>query len=272
MSKLHAAFSGSIPAVYDTCLGPLLFEFPAADLAERLAAVVDRGRVLEIACGTGISTQFLRQGLAPAVEIVATDLNAGMLEYAQEHRGALPGVRYEPADALALPYEDDSFDAVVCQFGIMFFPDLDKGLSEMCRVLRRGGFVACNVWDSLEVNRVAGIAHETIARFFDAEPPSFLEVPFGSCPEDSTLDHFRAQGFEGMRADVVDATVERPSAIEVARGFVEGNPGILEIRERANASPQEITEALAEELESDFGPSPLRIPLRELVFTGTAPQ
>ncbi len=124
MSESHTDFSGSIPTVYDTCLGPLLFEFPAADIANRVAGVVDRGRVLEIACGTGISTQFLRQELAPEVEIVATDLNIGMLEYAQEHRGALPGVRYELADALALPYEDRSFEGVVCQFGIMFFPDI----------------------------------------------------------------------------------------------------------------------------------------------------
>ncbi len=73
-----------------------------------------------------------------------------------------------------------------------------------------------------------------------------------------------------MQADVVDATVECPSATEVARGFVEGNPGILEIHERANGTPEEIIRALAEELEAEFGPAPLRVPLREFVFTGTA--
>jgi len=272
MIETHVAFSGSIPAVYDTCLGPLLFEFPAADIAERVAGVIDRGRVLEIACGTGISTQFLREGLAPEVEIVATDLNTGMLEYAREYRGGLPGVRYELADALALPYGDGSFEGVVCQFGIMFFPDIAKALSEMSRVLHRGGFVACNIWDSLEVNRVAGIAHETIASYFDSEPPTFLKVPFGSCSPDSTLEHFRSQGFEEMQVDVVDATVECPSATEVARGFVEGNPGILEIRERANGMSEEIIRDLATKLEAEFGPTPLRVPLRELVFTGTAPE
>ena len=271
MSKSHASFSGSIPAVYDTCLGPLLFEFSAADMAERVSGAIDRGRILEIACGTGIGTLFLHEALAPEVEIVATDLNPGMLEYAQEHRGALPRVRYELADALGLPYEDETFDGVVCQFGIMFFPDIAKGLSEMRRVLRPGGFLACNVWDSLEVNRVAGIAHETIARYFDSEPPSFLKVPFGSCPADSTLALFHAQGFRGMQGHVVDAVVECSSSAEVARGFVEGNPGILEIRERATATPEVIIQALAEELERNFGPAPLRVPLRELVFTGNAP-
>jgi ubiquinone/menaquinone biosynthesis C-methylase UbiE len=273
VSESHAAFSGSIPAAYDAYLGPLLFEFTAADIARRVAEAIGEGtQILEIACGTGISTQFLRERLPPAAHIVATDLNPGMLEFAREHRGTLPGVRYELADAMALPFEARSFDGVICQFGIMFFPDVSKGLTEMRRVLRPGGFVACNVWDSFEANRVAGIAHETIARYFNSSPPSFLRVPFGSCPADSTLELFRACGFEGMRAHVVEAIVERPSAEEVARGFVEGNPGIVEIRERANAEPETIVQALADELERSFGPAPLRIPLREVVFTGHVPR
>lgn len=271
VSESHANFSGSIPAVYDTCLGPLLFEFSAADISDRVGREIERGRLLEIACGTGISTQFLRRGLSPEVEIVATDLNPGMLAYAEEHRGGLPGVQYELADALALSYDDHTFVGVVCQFGIMFFPDIAKGLSEMSRVLRPSGFIACNVWDSLEANRVAGIAHETIARFFDSDPPTFLKVPFGSCPADETLRLFRDQGFERMQVDIVEATVDCPSAQDVARGFVEGNPGILEIHKRANAPPEEIIGSLADELERAFGPAPLQVPLRELVFTGSAP-
>lgn len=271
MTGSHSNFSGSIPAVYDACLGPLLFEFSAADLARRVAGAVSGGRILEIACGTGISTHFLRSELPSAVDIVATDVNPGMLEFAKENRGELPGVRYELADALALPYDAHTFEGIVCQFGIMFFPDIGAGLSEMLRVLRPGGFVACNVWDSLEGNRVAGVAHEMIASHFDSEPPSFLEVPFGSCTPEPTLELFRSRGFEGMQMHVVEETVERPSAFEVARGFVEGNPGVLEIQERANAKPETIVLALADELERSFGPSPLRIPLREFVFTGHAP-
>jgi ubiquinone/menaquinone biosynthesis C-methylase UbiE len=210
MSESHASFSGSIPEAYDAYLGPLLFEFSAADIAGRVAeAVRGAAHVLEIACGTGISTQFLRQRLPPDARIVATDLNPGMLDFAREHRGALPGVRYELADALALPFEARSFDSVVCQFGIMFFPDVSGGLTEMYRVLRPGGFVACNVWDSLEANRVAGIAHETIARYFDTDPPSFLRVPFESCPLEPTLELFRAQGFEEVQAHVVEAASSR---------------------------------------------------------------
>ena len=180
-------------------------------------------------------------------------------------------MQYQLADALALPYEDGSYDSVVCQFGIMFFPDLSEGLSEILRVLRPGGYVACNAWDSLEANPVARVAHDTIARYFESEPPTFLKTPFGSCELDATLEAFRVLGFEQLQGDVIDATIERPSAAEVARGFVMGNPGVAEIQERATAEPATIVAALADELEQVFGPAPLRIPLRELVFTGHAP-
>ena len=213
MSESHANFSGSIPAVYDACLGPLLFEFSARDLASRVGEVVSGGTVLEIACGTGISTRELRARLEPAIAIVATDLNPGMLDFAREHRGNLADVRYEVADACALPYEDDSFEAVVCQFGLMFFPDLPAALAEMARVLRPGGSVLCNLWDGFEANRVAGIAHETIARHFDADPPSFLEVPFGSCAPEPTRTLLESAGFESTTVYTVEATVERPSGM-----------------------------------------------------------
>jgi ubiquinone/menaquinone biosynthesis C-methylase UbiE len=271
LSTSHANFSGSIPAIYDAHLGPLLFEFSALDLAKRVGDAITTGPVLEIACGTGISTHALREQLGPAPSIVATDLNPGMLKFAREHRGSMAGVRYELADAGALPYEDGAFDAVVSQFGIMFFPDLPAALAEMARVLRPGGFVACNVWDGFEANRVAGIAHETIARHFAADPPRFLEVPFGSCAPEPTRELFASTGFESMAVHTVEATIERPSALEVARGFVEGNPGVLEIQARADVEPEAITRELSVELERAFGPPPLRIPLREFVLTGRAP-
>jgi len=135
MSESHASFTGSIPAIYDACLGPLLFEFSARDLARRVAGGISGGPVLEIACGTGISTSELRAHLDPAISIVATDVNPGMLDFARERRGDLAGVRYEVADACGLPFEDESFEAVVCQFGIMFFPDLPAGLAELAREL-----------------------------------------------------------------------------------------------------------------------------------------
>jgi len=266
----HANFTGSIPATYDRDLGPLLFKFSAADLANRVAAArPDAERVLEVACGTGISTEYLWRALAPRAEITATDLNEAMLEYAREHRGRLANVTYTQADAQDLPFDDDSFDVVVCQFGIMFFPEKARAFSEFARVLKPGGLLAFNVWDSLDHNTVAKIAQQTIASFFETDAPDFLTVPFGFHAEQPIRDLIDGADLALSDSHLVSATVERPDARSVARGFVEGNPGILQIHERATAEPDDIVDAAATAIEAAFGPSPLSIPLQEKVFLAT---
>jgi len=272
MTTTHSQFVGSIPEIYDLYLGPLLFEFSAQDLAERVGAVVaDGGKILEVACGTGISTEYLHRALGAATEVVATDLNDAMIDYARAKRGALPGVTFEPADAMALPFQDAGFDAVVCQFGIMFFPDKARGLAEMARVLKPGGLLAFNVWDSLQHNPYAQVTLEAMAHFFQDQAPKFLETPFGYAEIDPIKALIEQTGFRGLDIHVVAATVERPDARHVARGLVEGNPGIHEVRERATAEVETIVEAVAHAVEAAFGPAPLKIPLQEIVFTAFKP-
>lgn len=263
----HAEFIGSIPAIYDTHLGPLLFQFSASDLAKRVgAALPGKNKILEVACGTGIATEHLWQNLSPHSEIVATDLNEAMLDFAREKRGALKNVSYRQADAQALPFDDGGFDAVVCQFGIMFLPDKAKAFAEMARVLRPGGLLAFNVWDSMQYNRVAALAQETISGFFEADPPDFLTVPFGFFDIEPIRKLIADAGLSSPKIDTVCATVEQSDATSIARGFVEGNPGILQIRERAGADSEVIVAALADAIESLYGPVPLQVPLQEIVF------
>lgn len=262
-----AQFVGSIPENYDRHLGPLLFEFSAADLSRRLAdAKPGAARLLEVACGTGILTEHLWRAFGPQTEIVATDLNDAMLDYARDRRGAFTNVSYRQADAQALPFADGSFDAVACGFGVMFFPDKPAGFAEFARVLKPGGVLGFNVWGSLEDNRVAGIARATIASFFDRDPPDFLTVPFGFYEIEPNRALIEGAGLKVEQTATVSCTVERPDALSVARGFVEGNPGILQIRERATVDAEEIVGAVAEKLVAEFGPSPLRIPLRKIAF------
>ena len=173
-TSTNTSFTGSIPENYDTYLGPLLFEFSGADMARRVAAALGRpARVLEVACGTGISTRHLAHGLPKGAEIIATDLNEAMLAHAARVIGDLPGVTYAQADALDLLFEDASFDAVVCQFGIMFFPDKALGMREMTRVLKPGGLLALNVWDSLDENPAVRLIDGVIKGFFETDPPRF---------------------------------------------------------------------------------------------------
>ncbi len=263
----HVAFTGSIPEVYDTYLGPYLFEFSAKDLAGRIKnKIPENGKILEIACGTGISTDYLRQALPETVTITATDLNPAMLDFAKGKRGHLTNVTFDVADALSLPFEDNDFDAVVCQFGIMFFPDKSAGLAEMTRVLKPGGTMAFNVWDSMENNQAVKIAHETISRYFDSHPPQFLHTPFGFYDIDHIKDLMAQVQLNNIAAHILSETSEEHEATSIAKGTVEGNPGVLEINERANASAEEITQAVTQALEATYGPSPITTELQALVF------
>jgi ubiquinone/menaquinone biosynthesis C-methylase UbiE len=152
MSATDATFAGSIPIIYEQYLGSLLFEPYAQDMAARLSDVT-QGRILEVAAGTGIATRALAKALPPDVEIVATDLNQAMLDLAARRLQA-PNVTWRQTDAQTLPFEDSSFDAVACQFGVMFFPDKLAAYREALRVLKPGGRFVFSVWNSrLELPR-----------------------------------------------------------------------------------------------------------------------
>src|SRR5947209_7782338 len=176
MGTSDTIFAGSIPAMYDRYVVPLLFRPYAQATAERAKAFAP-ARILETAAGTGVATQALREAL-PNAEIVATDLNAPMLEQAAQ-RVSAGNVRFEHADALNLPFDDDSFDLVVCQFGVMFFPDKVKANSEARRVLRDGGRYLLVVWDSVDRNLATKAAGAAVAAIFPDNPGAFYErMPF----------------------------------------------------------------------------------------------
>src|SRR5919106_788694 len=153
MSDIDKVFSGSIPKLYETHLVPLIFEPYAADLMKRIGSM-NVSRILEIAAGTGIVTRALATLAHEQLAIIATDLNQAMLDAAAAIGTARP-VRWQQADALALPFLEGEFDAVVCQFGVMFFSDKSKAFSEARRVLTPGGLFLFNVWDRIEENEFA---------------------------------------------------------------------------------------------------------------------
>ena len=170
-----AAFEGSIPANYEKYLGPFLFEPYALDLVSRLQ---DKKYpdILEIACGTGRVTKHLTESVKYDT-LTATDLNPDMISIAKE-KVQDKSIKWLPADALDLPFDDNTFDLVLMQFGIMFFPDRLKGLSEAYRVLKPGGKLIFNTWDRTE--NVPGIyeGRQVIESYFEGDPPKFYSIPF----------------------------------------------------------------------------------------------
>jgi ubiquinone/menaquinone biosynthesis C-methylase UbiE len=266
----NSKFAGDIPEFYDRKLVPLLFEPYAVDLAKRVARLKPR-KVLEVAAGTGVATRRLLDVLPRDCAVTATDLNEPMLDQARLRVGRDPRVTFRQADALNLPFDDGAFDAVVCQFGLMFFPDKPQGMHEFHRVLSKSGHLLLNVWDSLRTNPPARTANDVIGEFFSEDPPRFWNIPYG-CHDVKELRRLaNAAGFASI--DIVTLPIEgiSPSAKDAAEGLVRGTPIANSILERAPKKIDEIVRRTRECLAAEYGASPLRIPLQAHVLTATKP-
>jgi ubiquinone/menaquinone biosynthesis C-methylase UbiE len=268
MSNDAASFVGNIPQHYDQGMGPMVFVDYAADIAQRVAAA-NPARVLETAAGTGIVTRKLRDALPADARLTATDLNSPMLDIARAKFRAGEQVEFQPADAMALPFADGSFDAVVCQFGVMFFPDKGKSYSEVYRVLAPGGRSVFSVWDSHRYNPFGRLAHQVAGSFFPADPPQFYSVPFSCHQIDPIKESLIEAGFTGINAAVVSLDKEVPDTAGFARAAIYGNPLIDQIRTRRGVEPELIVGALAREYRREFGADPGHMPLQAIVFSAT---
>lgn len=250
-------FAGSIPELYDTHLVPLIFEPYATDLAGRVAPL-GPSRVLEIAAGTGVVARAMSKALPPQVELIATDLNQPMLDRAAAIGTQRP-VRWQQADAMQLPFGDAAFDVVVCQFGVMFFPDKVHALSEARRVLRPGGALLFNVWDRIEENEFADAVTNALAELFPADPPRFMaRTPHGYFEEEAIARDVAAAGFRPEpRIETVAARSRAATAEMPAVAYCQGTPLRNEIEARSPTGLVAATTACAKAIAGRFGTGPV---------------
>jgi len=261
-----ARFAGSIPQIYEQYLVPLLFEPYAADLADRCGDL-QSGLLVEIAAGTGAVTRALSRLLQPAVQLVATDLNEAMLRVA-ESRGAGSAVTWRQADAQKLPFDQASVDAIVCQFGVMFFPDKPAAYREACRVLRPAGRFVFNVWDRLALNEVSDIVTRAVSALFPDDPPRFFErTPFGYFDGAAIKKDLESAGFSRVTVETVEKVSRAPSAEHVAIGLCQGTPLRSEIEARDPARLNEATRVATEALRTRFGDDAFDNRMSALVVT-----
>jgi len=255
--------------LYDRHLGPALFEPYAIDLARLAATECAEGSVLEMACGTGIVTRQLRNHLKPTVRLTATDINPGMLDYAQNKPTGMEGITWKQADIAALPFSDASFNAAVCQFGLMFVPDKERACREMRRVLVKDGLLAFSVWDRMEQNPYSMVVHETVAGFFPSNPPQFFKAPFSFADIDVLRRLLTEHGFGQIEIRSVQKECSCSTAKSLAIGMIEGAPILAEIQDRGG-SPGPIVDAVTQALARIGGDTPFRSTMQAVVVTARA--
>jgi len=246
-------FAGSIPKLYETFLVPLIFDFYATDLVKRLTTR-KLSHVLEIAAGTGVVTRAMAKELPATVSIVATDLNQAMLDQARTIDIAR-AVEWQQADAMQLPFNDGEFDAVVCQFGAMFFPDKAKAYIEVHRVLKPQGLFLFNVWDRVEENEFADVVTQALATVFPSDPPRFMaRTPHGYFDHQQIKKDLAVAGFSSTtHIDTVTGRSRADSAGIVAMAYCQGTPLRNEIETRDASKLVEATRVAEAALTKRFG-------------------
>jgi ubiquinone/menaquinone biosynthesis C-methylase UbiE len=259
-------FRGSIPALYDQYLGPMIFSPYADDLAARLTDL-KHGCVLETAAGTGVVTRALVAALPHDVSIIATDLNQPMLDHAASQLAA-ERVTWRQADAQMLPFPDGIFDAVVCQFGVMFLPDKPRAFAEAFRVLKPGGCFLFSVWDRIEETEFADAVVRAVATLFPQDPPMFLaRTPHGHHDAAALEAQLRTAGFETTRVETLTRESRSPSALSVAVGYCQGTPMRNEIEAHGAEALAAATKAAAAAIPARYGSEPPTGQIRAHVIT-----
>jgi len=267
MTATDSVFVGSIPALYEKFMVPMIFEPYAREIAERLRKL-DPKDVLEVAAGTGVLTRAMASTLDPEVRITASDLNQPMLDTAMEKQGSDSRIAWKQANGLALPFADQSFDAVVCQFGVMFFPDKVKGYSEALRVLRPGGHYIFAVWDWIESNEFVSVINQALTEMFPADPPRFMErMPHGYWNFETIGEQLKAADFSAVRFETVDHISHAASALDAATGYCQGSPLGNEIEPRAPGQLAAVTKTVSEALEKRFGQGAIQGKIRAHIIT-----
>lgn len=267
MTASDTLFAGSIPGLYDRYMVPLVFA-PYAELVAARAKGFAPKRILETAAGTGVVTALLHQAL-PEARIVATDLNQPMLEQAAQ-RVRAPNVQFAPADAQELPFDDASFDLVVCQFGVMFFPDKPRANAEAWRVLETGGRYMLVIWDRLELNLATHTAGAAVAALFPGDTAAFLErVPFRYHDRATIEQDLRAAGFADIAFETVELHSRAASARDVATGLVQGTPMRADLEQHGDGALERATDAAEASLKRFEGPGGFDAPMSAHIVTAT---
>jgi len=250
-----------MPEAYERHLVPVFFRPFAADLAARAAALRPR-TVLELAAGTGVLTSALLTAV-PTASVVATDLNEAMVAAGSARE---PRADWRQADAQELPFEDGGFDLVLCQFGVMFFPDRPAAYAEVRRVLAPQGRFLFNSWGPLASHGFGAAFQAALEQSMPDTAPSFLkDVPHGYFDPAVVAADLMAAGLTLTTAEEVTLEGVAESAASVATGFLTGTPVSAAVQDREDA--QALQAAVTQKMTDRLGTGPVTAPMTATVYT-----
>jgi ubiquinone/menaquinone biosynthesis C-methylase UbiE len=260
------SFSGAVVTAYDAIQGPTYFEPYAIETAARLAKFNPQ-KVLETACGTGRVTNHLCKVLSPHASLTASDISSDMMAVARKKLSSVKNISWIEADAQNLPFADETFDAVVCQFGLMFFPDKKKGLNEAWRVLKNGGIIIVATWSKLERNELAAAGRNILKEFFDNSPPADMNLAFRMHNKKDIQDLFTECRFTNIQIETVVKTSVAESATELAKALIEGSTiRNFIIQKDASAFPM-LKQKIESVIIANFGDHPVKGKMEALYTT-----
>jgi SAM-dependent methyltransferase len=256
-----------MPAAYEHYLVPVVFGPFAEDLTAR-AAALDPRRILELAAGTGVLTSRLLT-MAPSAEVTATDLNEAMVAFGSVRA---PGAVWRQADAQRLPFPNGAFDLVVCQFGVMFFPDKVAAFTEVGRVLAPGGRFLFSTWGPLDAHAFEAALQAGLERAFPVDPPRFFPaVPHGYADPAVVAADLAAAGLVVEQEQELTLRGRAASIADLATGYLTGTPLRAAVAERGGGRAARAARAtVVEEMTARLGPGPITAPMTAYVFRAAA--
>ncbi|CAN5256596.1 methyltransferase domain-containing protein [soil metagenome] len=260
-------FSGSVPENYDRYLGPIMFEPYALDLIARLK---DKNftNILELACGTGRVTNHLLSILTEESALTASDLNPDMIAVAKRKINSNK-VNWQVVNAQEMPFERESFDLVVCQFGVMFFPDKPAAFAGIYNVIKQGGKFLFNTWDNLDFNFLNKIIDSVLKDMLKEKSPDFLEKgPFSFYDKKLIREMLTEAGFNNISVDVVPKQLIVSDVENIVKGFTTGSPLAAYLMEQEAEIRNEICDKLKTKIIKEYGETNINISLQAIICSG----
>lgn len=256
-------FEGTVPENYERYSGSAIFEPYALDIAGRMQN--DRVRkVLELACGTGRVTNHLVKLLPAEGTLYATDISADMMAVAKR-MVTDDRVQWKLSDAQDLPFPDNSFDHVVCQFGVMFFADKSKAFGEAYRVLEQGGRFLFNTWDALEQNPRAALVKRVMDQHFDDVPEELTKVVHYFCNKEEITRLLQEAGFKNITIESVQKVSCYRHVDDIVSAVTTASLIGVFLAGKSSSQQEQFKQDLRKELVAAYGATEPRAPMQAVV-------